>query len=336
MGQTEAPLIVKPYVRKMTESELLALMVGGMATISGGIMAVYIQLGADKVAILATSVMAAPCGLYLSKLLLPETGQPETSGQVKVSEEQPHRNVIDAAAAGASDGLSLALNVAAMLIAFIAILALVDYLLGLLPVGLSLSRAWSVSDTGALVRNVVTSLAVASFLAWVAVKLLELFVPGVLEGWRGRAILLATVPLLFLLFWLLESQADPMSLRKIFAWVFSPVALLMGVPLKDVPAVADLLGTKLTANEFVAYLKLTSADPQLGVGLVPDTRAYILSTYALTGFANFASVGIQLGGIGAMAPERRPDLARLGMRALLAGFLATLVNASLAGLFLKV
>ena len=254
MGQTEAPIIVKPYVPGMTRSELLAMMVGGMATISGGVMAVYIALGADPIAILTTSVMAAPCGLYLSKLLLPETEQPETGGDIQLRVERHHVNVIDAAAAGASDGLSLALNVAAMLIAFLAFIALFDALLG-----------------------------------WM---------------WPG------------------------LTLAAIFARVFAPVAFLMGVPMQDVGPVADLLGTKLVANEFVAFVKLTTEYKDI------DPRSYTLATYALTGFANFASIGIQLGGIGAMAPSRRGDLARLGSRALLAGFLATLINACVASMLL--
>jgi CNT family concentrative nucleoside transporter len=254
MGQTEAPIIVKPYVPAMTRSELLAMMVGGMATISGGVMAVYIGLGADAVAILTTSVMAAPCGLYLAKLLLPETEEPETRGDIQLRIERRHVNVIDAAASGASDGLSLALNVAAMLIAFLAFIALLDALLG-----------W----------------------AW----------PG-------------------------------LTLASIFSLVFAPVAFLMGVPTQDVPAVADLLGTKLVANEFVAFIKLTTEYRDI------DPRSYVVATYALTGFANLASIGIQLGGIGAMAPSRRGDLARLGFRALLAGFVATLVNACLASMLL--
>ena len=251
MGQTEAPIIVKPYVPSMTQSELLALMVGGMATISGGVMAVYITLGADPVAILTTSVMAAPCGLYLSKILYPETEEPVTRGEVKVVVERQHTNVIDAAAAGASDGTLLAINVAAMLIAFLAFIALFDYLLAAVHPQLSLAR--------------------------------------------------------------------------VFAVLFAPVAVLMGVPAADVPAVGDLLGTKLVANEFVAYIKLTTEYR----GVISD-RSYTLATYALTGFANFASIGIQLGGIGAMAPSRRGDLARLGSRALLAGFIATLINAAIA------
>jgi CNT family concentrative nucleoside transporter len=255
MGQTEAPIIVKPYVPSMTQSELLALMVGGMATISGGVMAVYITLGADPVAILTTSVMAAPCGLYLSKILFPEIEEPVTRGEVKVKVERQHTNVIDAAASGASDGTMLAINVAAMLIAFLAFLAMFDYIL---------------------------------------------------------------------------AAIDPrLSLARIFAVLFAPVATLMGVPPADVPAIGDLLGTKLVANEFVAYIKLT----QEYQGVLSD-RSYTLATYALTGFANFASIGIQLGGIGAMAPSRRGDLARLGMRALLAGFVATLINASIAAALL--
>jgi CNT family concentrative nucleoside transporter len=255
MGQTEAPIIVKPYVPLMTQSELLAMMVGGMATISGGVMAVYISLGADPIAILTTSVMAAPCGLYLSKILYPEVEEPVTRGLVRVQVEKQHVNVIDAAAAGASDGMLLAINVAAMLIAFLAFIAMFDYVLG---------RA----------------------------------VPG-------------------------------LTLARVFSWVFAPIAVMMGTPAADVGPMADLLGTKLVANEFVAFVKLTSE-----YRTVMSERAYVLATFALTGFANLGSIGIQLGGIGAMAPTRRGDLARLGSRALLAGFLATLINACVAAMLL--
>jgi concentrative nucleoside transporter, CNT family len=255
MGQTEAPIIVKPYVPQMTQSELLAMMVGGMATISGGVMAVYISLGADPIAILTTSVMAAPCGLYLSKLLYPELDEPVTRGVVRVQVEKQHVNVIDAAASGASDGMMLAINVAAMLIAFLAFIALFDDVLGRVVPGLTLAR--------------------------------------------------------------------------VFSWVFAPVAMLMGLPRADVGPMADLLGTKLVANEFVAFVKLTSEYRG-----VMSERAYVLATFALTGFANLGSIGIQLGGIGGMAPTRRGDLARLGSRALLAGFLATLINACVASMLL--
>jgi CNT family concentrative nucleoside transporter len=255
VGQTEAPIIVKPYVPHMTRSELRAMMVGGMATIAGGVMAVYIALGADPVAILTTSVMAAPCGLYLSKLLLPETERPETAGVARVSVEKRYVNAIDAAAGGAADGLRLALNVAGMLIAFLAFLALFDFLLGLIRPGLTLA--------------------------------------------------------------------------SVFAVAFAPVAFMMGVPEADIGPVADLLGTKLVANEFVAFVKLTDEYRD-----VISDRSFVLATFALTGFANIASIGIQLGGLGGMAENRRDDLARLSTRALLAGFVATLVNACLASMIL--
>jgi CNT family concentrative nucleoside transporter len=260
MGQTEAPLIIKPYVPRMTQSELLSLMVGGMAHVSGGIMAVYIGLGADPVAILATSVMASPCTLYLTKLFLPEMQLPETRGGARPVVEQQHVNVIDAAATGASDGMRLALNIAAMLIAFLAFMEMFNAMLMAIPV---------------------------------------------------------------------EPQ---LSLQRIFSWVFAPVAFLIGVEGTDIPKVADLLGTKLVANELLAYVKFHDYAGLADQPLSP--RAQVLASYALTGFANFASIGIQLGGIGALAPSRRHDLARLGLKALFVGFLVTLINAALAGMLL--
>ncbi len=258
MGQTEAPLIVKPYVATMTRSELLALMVGGMAHISGSLMAVYIGMGADAVAILATSVMASPCTLYLAKIVLPETEEPRTSTTAGLTstDEAGHANVIDAAAAGASDGMRLAINIAAMLIAFLAFIALFNSLLHL--------------------------------------------------------------------------ASPELNLNRIFGWVFAPLAYLLGVDDGDVTRLGNLLGTKLVANEFVAY---TEFQQYVKEGQL-SKRTQILATYALTGFANFASIGIQLGGIGAMAPSRRPDLARLGGRALFTGFLVTLINAGIAGVLL--
>jgi CNT family concentrative nucleoside transporter len=264
MGQTEAPLLVKPYVDKMTQSELFALMVSGMAHISGALMAVYIGMGADPVAILTTSVMASPCSLYLAKVMLPETEEPLTRGLVKATVEQTHRNVIDAASAGASDGVRLALNIGGMLIAFLAFIALFDFVLS--ACAGPINAKW---------------------------------------GWRL-----------------------PTSLTEVFSGLFAPVAYLLGLEGGDVPRVADLLGKKLVANEFVAYSQLQKYKPDL------SARGLTLATFALTGFANFASIGIQIGGIGALAPSRRADLARLGPRALLTGFLVTLVNAALAGVLL--
>ena len=253
MGQTEAPIIVKPYIQDMTESELLALMTGGLATIAGSVLAVYISLGADPVAILTTSVMAAPCGLYLSKILIPEIKFPDTGIGLRVPVGKGHVNLIDAAAAGAAEGMRLAINVAAVLIAFLGLIAMIDFLLGLINPNLSLAG--------------------------------------------------------------------------VFATLFAPVAVLLGVTVSDVPAIADLLGIKLVTNEFVAYVKLSS-DYQ---GVITE-RSHVLATFALTGFANFGSVGILLGGIGGMAPSRRADLARLSSRALLAGFVATLINAAIAAI----
>jgi CNT family concentrative nucleoside transporter len=255
LGHVESPMIVKPYVPLMTRSELLAMMVGGLATISGGMMVVYVGLGVDPVAILATSVMAAPCSLYLAKILYPETEQPLTRAGAVVPSERTYANAIDAASAGAADGTSLAINVAAMLIAFLAFIAMIDSLLGLAVPGLSLAR--------------------------------------------------------------------------IFATVFAPLAILMGTPSAEVPAMADLLGTKLVANEMVAFIKMTSEYKD-----VLSERSRLLAAYALTGFANLGSIGILLGGIGGLAPSRRGDIAGLSGLALLAGFIATLINACVAAILL--
>lgn len=282
MGQTEAPLIVKPYVPRMTRSELFALMTSGFAHISGGMMVVYINYGADPVAVLTTCIMACPCSLYLAKLFRPEVSKPETAGSVQTfREKSPFVNGIDAITSGTSDGLRLALNVAAMLIVFIAFVAMIDGLLGLLK------------PTAAYLH--------IGLGAW----------------------------------------ADDLSLKKIFGWVFSPMAFLMGIEWKDVPTVGSLLGSKLAINEHYAYLQMKKLlpvyDPQthelVRAGAM-SARSFQLTAFALTGFANFASVGIQLGGIGAIAPGRRGDLAKLGLRALFVGFTATLLNAAIAGILL--
>ncbi len=274
MGQTEAPLIVKPFIPRMTQSELLALMASGMAHISGGMMAVYISYGADPVAILTTSIMACPCSLNLTKLVLPELEKPQTMGSAKIEVETTSVNAMDAIATGVKDGLFLALNVAAMLIAFIAFIALFDELLSAIKpalLAMKLPAGW--------------------FAAW----------------------------------------PDTLRLQDIFGFLFAPVAVLIGVSPEDSMKVGTLLGTKLAANEHVAYLTLKNGAAFQEM----SQRSKVLAVYALTGFANFASVGIQIGGIGAIAPERRHDLARLGMKALFVGFLATLINACVAGMLLK-
>jgi CNT family concentrative nucleoside transporter len=275
MGQTEAPLIVKPYVPRMTTSELFTLMVSGFAHISGGMMVVYINYGANPVSVLTTCVMACPCSLYLAKLFLPETTTPETAGNLHTSSEKsPYVNAIDAAASGTTTGLQLALNVAAMLLVFTALVAMFDALL----TGIKPTLLWAHFPS-----------------EW-----------------------LATWP-------------DDLSLSKVFGWGFSPAAFLMGVDIHDATKVGSLLGSKLAVNEHFAYLQMKD---YLKIPDYMTERSSRLAAFALTGFANFASVGIQLGGIGALAPGRRHDLARLGLRALFVGFVATLLNAAIAGMLI--
>jgi CNT family concentrative nucleoside transporter len=258
-------------------------MVGGMAHIAGSVMAAYVGLlgGTDPVQqaffakhLLAASVMAAPATILIAKILIPETGEPLTRGDVRVPVERSTANILDAAAGGAADGLRLALNVGAMLLAFIALIALANA-----PVQWLGAHAWS-SDPAATLNHV-------------------------LSGWAGRDIVL--------------------SLQTIFGFVLSPVAWLIGVPWQDAATVGSFIGEKIVINEFVAYVDLSSHLPTL----LPQSQ--LIATYALCGFANFSSIAIQIGGIGGLAPSRRADLARFGMRALLGGTLATLMTATIAG-----
>ena len=258
MGQTEAPLTIRPFLNKMTQSELMCVMTAGMAHVSGSIMAAYIAFGVDAKHLLAAVIMTAPGTILMAKMMVPETGQPETAGTVKLDTERVDANVIGAAARGTTDGLHLALNVAAMLISFLSLVALVNLLLG--RVG-----------------------------SWFEVKL---------------------------------------SLETILGYAFMPFALVMGVPWKDAFAIGDLLGTRMVLNELIAFSRLGAIKATL------DPRSFTIATYALCGFANFSSIGIQIGGIGALAPERRGDLARLGLRALLAGTFANFMTACIAGALL--
>lgn len=275
VGQTEAPLVVRPYLKGMTMSELMAVMTGGMATIAGGVMAAYIQILGDPYAqamgvsldagrllfaeqLLGASIMAAPAALLLAKMLIPETEKPATAGEVSIQVEQNSANVIDAAASGASDGLKLALNVGAMLLAFLALIAMLNYMIG-----------------------------------WGA-------------GWFGASL----------------------TLEQLLGWGLSPLAWLIGIPTADVVSFGSLLGTKIIANEFVAYLNLAG---QIGTGAL-DPKTIIMATFALCGFANLSSIAIQIGGIGPLAPERTSDLAKLGVRAVLAGTFANLMTACIAGI----
>ncbi len=270
LGQTEAPLVVRPYVATMTKSELMALMVGGFATIAGAVLAAFVGMGIDAAHLLAASVISAPAALMVAKVMQPEVEVPRTLGMVSIAVERNATNVVEAAANGTLDGLRLALNVGAMLIAALGLIALLDGSLGLLGRGV-----------------------------------------GYLLGVEG-------------LEW---------SLSAALGYLFAPFAWLMGIEAGDCLAAGELLGKKMVANEFVSYLQLSQwMEPGSEVELSP--RSVLILTYALCGFSNFSSIGIQIGGIGGMAPERRGDLARLGFRAMLGGTLACFMTACVAGILL--
>jgi CNT family concentrative nucleoside transporter len=278
LGQTEAPLLIKPFVAKMTMSELHTVMTGGFATVAGGVMAAYVGMLLfyfPDIAghLLAASVMSAPAAMVFSKLMYPEKEEPVTRGTLDVSVEKIDANAIDAAARGAGEGLLLAANVGAMLLAFIALIRLLNALLG-----------WA----------------------------------GDLSGLAG---LLQSIDLL--------AEGQRLNLESIFGWLLAPLAWLMGVPWRDATDVGTLLGVKTVVNEFVAYLQLSNI---LAGGGDLSPRSVVIATYALCGFANFSSIAIQIGGIGGMAPKRRSDLARLGLRAMIAGTLASFMTAAIAGM----
>lgn len=261
VGQTEAPLLIRPYVPFLTKSELMAVMTGGFANIAGGVLAAYVSMGIDAGHLIASSVMSAPASLLMAKLMFPETEESKTAGTVTLEIERPWANVIDAAAEGATEGLKLALNVAAMLITFIALVAVVNGLLGYV---------------------------------------------GPLVGYPG------------------------LSLQSILGFLFRPLAWIMGVPWQEAGSVGSLIGIKTVINEFVGYAELQ----KMIVAGDLSARSQTIATYALCGFANFSSIAIQIGGIGVMAPERKHDLARLGLKAMIAGSLATFQTATIAGILL--
>ena len=283
IGQTEAPLTIKPYIERMTQSELMTVMIGGMAHIAGSVMAAYVGLlgGSDQeqqvffaTHLLTASIMAAPATLMLAKILLPETGQPLTRGQVKLQVEKTTANVIDAVATGAADGLRLALDVGVMLLAFIALIALLNA-----PFQWLGTHAWG-ADPG------------SSLNAWMSAQL-------------GHPV--------------------ELSLQTLFGWILAPVAWVIGVPWQDATLVGSFIGQKVVINEFVAYVDMAKNLGQL------SEHSQLISTYALCGFANFSSIAIQIGGIGGLAPSRRADLAKLGLKAVLGGSLATFMTATTAG-----
>ena len=263
MGQTEAPLTIRPFLPELTRSELMTVMTSGMAHVSGGIMAAYINAGIDAAHLLTAVIMTAPGTLLMAKMLVPETEEPKTAGRVVMSEEEEktekEENLLGAISRGTTDGLHLALNIAAMLISFLALIALVNGMMG----------------------------GIHHWLAWF-----------------------------------------PDSLEKVFGAIFAPVAWVIGIPWRDCRAIGSLLGTRMVLNELVAFSML---GPQKGT---LDPRSFTIATFALCGFANLSSIGIQIGGIGALAPNKRGELARLGFRAMLAGTMANLMSASIAGMLL--
>jgi concentrative nucleoside transporter, CNT family len=263
MGQTEAPVTIRPFLPDLTKSELMTVMTSGMAHVSGSIMAAYFAFGAEPRHVLSAVIMTAPGTILISKMLVPETGQPRTAGKVVMPEDEAEKekkeNLLGAIARGTGDGLHMALNIGAMLIAFLALIALLDGMMG----------------------------GIHNHIAWF-----------------------------------------PASLEGILGVIFSPVAWVIGIPWHDCRAIGNLLGTRMVLNELVAFSML---GPQRAV---LDPRSFTIATFALCGFANLSSVGIQIGGIGALAPNRRGDLARLGIRAMLAGTMANLMSASIAGMLL--
>jgi CNT family concentrative nucleoside transporter len=261
VGQTEAPMLIRPFIGQMTMSELMAVMTGGFATVAGGVMVAYVGMGVSAKHLLAASVMSAPAALVMAKLMFPEKERSKTAGRVEIEVERPWANGLDAAATGAADGLKLALNVGAMLIAFVALIALIDWPLGAL---------------------------------------------GNLIGFSD------------------------LSLKWLLGQIGRPLAWVMGVPWAEAGHVGTLIGIKTAVNEFVGYIEMQK---MVGEGLLSE-RAQVIATYALCGFSNFSSIAIQIGGIGGMAPERKSDLARLGLRAMVAGSLACFQTATIAGFLL--
>jgi CNT family concentrative nucleoside transporter len=277
LGQTESPLLIRPFLSTLTMSELCAVMIAGFGTIAGSVMAGYIQMGIPAQHVMIASIMSAPISLLVAKIIYPEVEQPETRGSIKLPKIDAGQNIIDAAARGVTDGLHLALNVGAMLLAFIALVALLDKML-------------SIGDRlidGRLIGGML------------------------MEGGE-------------------YSGYFPGSLKTALGTLLSPLAYLMGVPSADTKAVGHLLGIKIGANEFVAYVKLA---PQIASGAISE-KAGIMATYMLCGFANFSSIGIQIGGTGSLAPDRKSDLAKLGLRAMFGGAIVSCINATVIGLLM--
>ena len=286
VGQTEAPLLIKPFLDGMTKSELLTIMVGGFATIAGGVLAGYIAMGVPAGHLVAASVMSAPAALVIGKIIFPEKEHSQTAGNVELPEINVGSNAIEAASNGITDGLKLAVNVGAMLIGFIALIAVLDVILNWMD---------SIID-GRLLGGLYT-----------------IYDSSGLSPAKGEYV-----------------GYFPGSLQTFFGTILSPLAYMMGVPWEDATKVGNLLGIKLSLNEFVAYGTLGN---YINSGILSE-RAMIISTYALCGFANFSSIGIQIGGISAIAPSRKSDLAKVGLKAMFGGALASWLTATIAGILI--
>lgn len=275
VGQTEAPLVIKPFMKSVTHSEMFSIMVGGMANVAGGVMAAYVGLLKDQIPnigghLLTASIISAPAAIMIAKILVPETSTPVTLWAVPNQLEDNNSNLVEAAATGASEGIMLAINVGGMLLAFVALVSMSDFLLGFLGNAIQF------------------------------------------QDWAPT----------------LSGVSEPLSLRWIMGWIFAPISFAMGIPWGDIGPVSSLLGTKTILNEFVAYLELAQKSPEL------TERSRIIASYALCGFANISSIAIQIGGIGSLVPERKGELARLGLLAVLGGSLASFMTACLAGLLI--
>lgn len=321
VGQTEAPLLVRPFVDKMTRSELNAVMVGGFATVSGGVMGAYVSFlqGLPNIAghLVIASIISAPAALAVAKILVPETGVSLTAGTVSINPERTAGNVMEAAAVGATDGVKLAINVGGMLLAFVALVAMVNWGVSLVPVRFC--------EGGGASFGYACEVPLSQLSMGIGEAQAALSAGQTVTTLGGAAVLSLSADAA-----LLSSKA--LDLSTIFGWIFAPIALAMGVPWGDALAVGRLLGEKIMLTEFVAYMSLGNLVH--GATPVITERSAIIASYALSGFANFASIGVQLGGIGSLAPGRMRDLSSLGMRAMFGGVIAACMTGAVAGIFL--
>ncbi len=313
MGQTEAPIIIAPFIPSMTTSELMALMTGGFATVSGAVLAAYIGLGVRADYLLSASVMAAPASLVMAKLLFPETETSKTGGAVDIDVEATDANLLDAAARGAGQGVTLALNIAGMLIAFLGLIALVNGALGLA------GSAFAHTAGVARLSGAMLGLLIAYVLLWK---------PRREQAIRAGVVVAGLLVLSWAIFYIRGPAELPLRLESLLGMVFAPLAWVMGVPWAEASFVGELFGTKLVLTEIVGFRRMVEMTQ---AGLL-SPKSELIASYALCGFANFASIAIQIGGIGGLAPSRKAELARIGPWAMLAGMMSSYSTATLAGM----